>query len=67
MRSPWWARVYNIGYGKLRMEQSLVRDHGACYIPGVVGGVLLEMNGKRYDNTLRHRLQAIHAALIAEA
>jgi ATP synthase F1, delta subunit len=35
--------------------------------PGVVGGVLLEMNGKRYDNTLRHRLQAIHAALIAEA
>lgn len=35
--------------------------------PGMVGGVLLEMNGKRYDNTLRHRLQAIHAALIAEA
>lgn len=29
--------------------------------PGVVGGVLLEMNGKRYDNTLRHRLEAIHA------
>ena len=35
--------------------------------PGVVGGVLLEMNGKRYDNTLRHRLEAIHAALTAEA
>lgn len=34
---------------------------------GVVGGVLLEMNGKRYDNTLRHRLEAIHAALTAEA
>ena len=31
------------------------------------GRRLLEMNGKRYDNTLRHRLQAIHAALIAEA
>ena len=31
--------------------------------PGVMGGVLLEMNGKRYDNTLRHRLEAIHAAL----
>lgn len=31
--------------------------------PGAwVGGVLLEMNGKRYDNTLRHRLEAIHAA-----
>ena len=24
--------IYNIGYGKLRMEQSLVRDHGACHI-----------------------------------
>ena len=35
--------------------------------PGVVGGVLLEMNGKRYDNTLRRRLEAIHAALTAEA
>ena len=35
--------------------------------PGVMGGVLLEMNGKRYDNTLRHRLEAIHAALTAEA
>lgn len=35
--------------------------------PGVVGGVMLEMNGKRYDNTLRHRLEAIHAALTAEA
>ena len=33
----------------------------------IVGGVLLEMNGKRYDNTLRHRLEAIHAALTAEA
>ena len=24
--------IYNIGYGKFRMEQSLVRDHGACHI-----------------------------------
>ena len=29
----------------------------------VIGGVLLEMDGKRYDNTLRHRLQSIHQAL----
>lgn len=32
----------------------------------MVGGVLLEMNGKRYDNTLRHRWST-HAALTAEA
>lgn len=28
--------------------------------PQLIGGVLLEMDGKRYDNTLRHRLQSIH-------
>lgn len=31
--------------------------------PQLLGGVLLEMDGKRYDNTLRNRLQAIHQAL----
>jgi F-type H+-transporting ATPase subunit delta len=31
--------------------------------PQVLGGVLLEMNGKRYDSTLRCRLQSIHQAL----
>ena len=40
---------------------------GTALVLGLVGGVLLEMNGKRYDNTLRHRLEAIHAALTAEA
>lgn len=33
----------------------------------VVGGVLLEMNGKRYDNTVRHRLSSIREALVSEA
>lgn len=30
----------------------------------VIGGVLLEMNGQRYDNTVRHRLEEIHRAMI---
>ena len=34
--------------------------------PQVIGGVLLEMNGKRYDNTVRHRLNAIHQAMTGE-
>ena len=33
----------------------------------VIGGVLLEMDGKRYDNTVRHRLEKIHQAMIGEA
>jgi len=33
----------------------------------VIGGVLLEMNGKRYDSTLRQRLDSIHQAMISEA
>ena len=33
----------------------------------VIGGVLLEMDGKRYDNTVRHRLDQIHQAMIGEA
>lgn len=35
--------------------------------PQVIGGVLLEMNGQRYDNTIRHRLKAIHQAMIGES
>lgn len=35
--------------------------------PAVMGGVLLEMNGRRYDNTVRHRLEAIREAMTAEA
>lgn len=35
--------------------------------PQVMGGVLLEMDGKRWDNTVRHRLQDIHRAMVGEA
>ena len=34
--------------------------------PSVVGGVLLQMDGKRYDNTVRHRLQTIKQAMAGE-
>ena len=33
----------------------------------LVGGVLLEMNGQRYDNTLKHRLKSIHSAMVQGA
>ena len=32
----------------------------------VMGGVLLQMDGKRYDNTVRHRLDAIRQAMLGE-
>ena len=32
----------------------------------VVGGVLLQMDGKRYDNTVKQRLQAIKQAMMGE-
>ncbi len=31
-----------------------------------MGGVLLEMDGKRYDNTLRHRLNQMRQVLTSE-
>ena len=31
------------------------------------GGVLLEMNGQRYDNTLKNRLKSIHSAMVQGA
>ena len=34
--------------------------------PSVVGGVLLQMEGKRYDNTVVHRLKAIKQAMAGE-
>lgn len=34
--------------------------------PAVMGGVLLEMEGKRYDNTLRHRLETMRQMLTSE-
>lgn len=35
--------------------------------PAVKGGVLLEMNGQRYDGTVRHRLESIRQAMTKEA
>ena len=32
----------------------------------VMGGVVLEMDGKRWDNTVRHRLEDIHRAMVGE-
>ena len=34
--------------------------------PSVLGGVLLQMDGKRYDNTVRHRLAAIKQTMAVE-
>ena len=34
--------------------------------PSVLGGVLLQMDGKRYDNTVRHRLAAIRQTMAGE-
>jgi F-type H+-transporting ATPase subunit delta len=34
--------------------------------PAVLGGVLLEMEGKRYDNTLKHRLGQMRQVLTSE-
>ena len=33
----------------------------------LMGGVLLEMNGQRYDNTLKNRLKSIHSAMVQGA
>ena len=33
----------------------------------LIGGVLLEMDGKRYDNTLRHRLEGLQSILSGNA
>ena len=52
-----------------RMMEKLSRMTGHKVVlsekidPNVIGGVLLEMNGQRYDNTLKTRLDSIHAAL----
>ncbi len=35
--------------------------------PKVMGGVLQEMNGERYDNTVRHRLESVRRAMVGEA
>ena len=33
----------------------------------LMGGVLVEMNGQRYDNTLKNRLKSIHSAMVQGA
>lgn len=33
----------------------------------LVGGVLVEMNGQRYDNTLKNRLKSIYSAMVQGA
>ena len=33
----------------------------------IIGGVLVEMNGQRYDNTLKNRLKSIHSAMVQGA
>ena len=35
--------------------------------PSLLGGVLLEMDGRRYDNTIRHRLEDIRQAIRQES
>ena len=35
--------------------------------PSLMGGVLLEMDGQRYDNTLKTRLESIHSVMVQGA
>ena len=35
--------------------------------PAVLGGVMVEMDGKRYDDTLAHRLTGMHRAISGQA
>ena len=35
--------------------------------PDLLGGVLLQMDGKRYDNTVRQRLKAIEQAMVGDS
>ena len=55
---------------RLQLEEKLAKMTGKKIIliekvdPAVIGGVLLEMNGQRYDGTLRHRLSSIHEAML---
>ena len=34
--------------------------------PKVIGGVLLEMDGRRYDNTVLHRLESVRRVMVGE-
>ena len=35
-------------------------------VTNLLGGVLLQMDGKRYDNTVKHRLDAIRQTMVGE-
>ena len=58
---------------RARMAEKLSRMTGKTVVlaekvdPSVVGGVLVEMNGQRYDNTLKNRLKSIHSAMVQGA
>ena len=50
-----YGKAHDIAEAKIRLKEH-VR-------PEVVGGVLLELNGKRYDNTVRQRLDNIRRVM----
>ena len=58
---------------RARMTEKLSRMTGKSVVlnekvdASLVGGVLLEMNGQRYDNTLKNRLKSIHSAMVQGA
>ena len=55
-----------------RLKEKLARITGKEIVikekidPSLMGGVLLQMDGKRYDNTVRHRLAAIKQTMTEE-
>ena len=58
---------------RARMAEKLSQMTGKTVVlaekvdPSVVGGVLVEMNGQRYDNPLKNRLKSIHSAMVQGA
>ena len=58
---------------RVRMSEKLSAKTGKTVVltekvdESLMGGVLLEMNGQRYDNTLKHRLKSIHSAMVQGA
>ena len=58
---------------RVRMAEKLSQMTGKKVVlnekvdASLVGGVLVEMNGQRYDNTLKNRLKSIHSAMVQGA
>jgi len=58
---------------RVRMSEKLSAKTGKTVVltekvdESLMGGVLLEMNGQRYDNTLKNRLKSIHSAMVQGA